>query len=71
MYTYYYCPRCGRTTSEMPRSSEKYKPTEYQITTKPYFPKEIITEILLYPCGLRHTWFSLSEGVGKGPKHAR
>lgn len=56
MASYYVCPKCKTHTGSMQLSEEKHKPTEAQLRNHP-----APTEILICPCGDRHTWFDLEE----------
>jgi hypothetical protein len=56
-FTRYFCPNCGRHTSEMELTTEKYNATEEERRKMPH----IAHEILLCKCGKKYSWFELDK----------
>lgn len=64
--SFWICLKCKRKTEKMVLSKERYSPTiEELIQSEKNIFEDINHEILLCPCGEKHTWFTLQK-ITKG-----
>lgn len=59
-HSVFICPGCRRLSAEMELSQEQYEPTEADLKKRPW-TLGFSNEVLICPCGLKHTWFTLHE----------